>query len=301
MSAQLNPIRPTHTVTSHTSMHAYWNDPNFDTQSQTSNCSSTTKKRRAPRPPGYISPTFQDQQIVFLPSAEQHQSHESLTESLNGTKQKRKAPVLINTTTTEVVIEQQAKVDTEEQPSSNSEIVQTRETSATPVYSQIQKTKESSPIEISKSTPSPVDFQREEVSSRSPTNYSVSDIVQAGIAEPPSVITVKASKRSPSTEGILKIITDHQARTTPPLQTNEKSTEDLSYFRVAKSRHGKFETDSQGFVSDSDTALAPTTDEQSKCSTPIQVFFQFLSRLNSNIFFPLARSYRTNDSHLRYC
>lgn len=282
MSAQLNPIRPTHQVTSHTSMHAYWNDPNFDTQSQTSNCSSTTKKRRAPRPPGYISPTFQDQQIVFLPSSEQHQSHESLTESLNGTKQKRKAPVLINTTT-EVVIEHPGSV--EQQPASNSETVQTseifvqntRETSATPVYSQIQKTKESSPIDIGKSTPSPVDFQREEMTSKSPTNYSVSEIVQAGIAEPPSVITAKASKRSPSTEGILKIITDHQARTASPLQTNENSTEDVSYFRVAKSRHGKFETDSQGFVSDSDTALGNTTDEQPKCTTPMQVFHRFLS------------------------
>lgn len=256
-------------------MHAYWNDPNFDTQSQTSNCSSTTKKRRAPRPPGYVSPTFQDQQIVFLQPLEHHQSQESLTESLNGTKQKRKAPVHIHTT--ETVVEQQTKVDieptshlaSEERSATNFEPVQSsqtttqtiRETSPTPVYSQVQKSKES---------PAPVDVHREEIVSKSPANYSVSEIVQAGIAEPPAVVVGKASKKSSSTEGLLKIITDHQARTAPPLPISDKSTEDLSYFRVAKSRHGKFETDSQGFISDTDVA-AVDSDEKPKAPTPIQV------------------------------
>ena len=48
-------------------------------------------------------------------SSDHHQSHESLTESINGTKQKRKAPVVPNTNPTqettinETVDEQQVK------------------------------------------------------------------------------------------------------------------------------------------------------------------------------------------------
>jgi hypothetical protein len=91
---------------SHTSLHAYWNDPNFDTQSQISNCSSSTKKRRAPRPPGYLSPNRHEPQIVYIqqqqppihsPSPpirlDHHQSHESLQSE--NTKKKRKAPVVL--------------------------------------------------------------------------------------------------------------------------------------------------------------------------------------------------------------
>ena len=79
-------------VTSHTSLHAYWNDPNFDTQSQASTSSSSTKKRRAPMPPGQVSPNLTDP-INQLASDQHHQSRESLTDSQNGTKQKRKAPI----------------------------------------------------------------------------------------------------------------------------------------------------------------------------------------------------------------
>ena len=75
-------------ITSHTSLHAYWNDPNFDTQSQTSACSSSSKKRRAPRAPGQLSPI----DLPRLPP-DHHDSQESLTDNANGTKQKRKAPV----------------------------------------------------------------------------------------------------------------------------------------------------------------------------------------------------------------
>jgi hypothetical protein len=91
-------------ITSHTSLHAYWNDPNFDTQSQASNGSSSSKKRRAPRAPGQTSPTLTDQAAVTaqansqLTSDQQHQSQESLTENNGSGRQKRKAPVLNSTT-----------------------------------------------------------------------------------------------------------------------------------------------------------------------------------------------------------
>jgi hypothetical protein len=89
-------------ITSHTSLHAYWNDPNFDTQSQISNSSSATKKRRAPRPPSQSNAHMSEQQqaidtshtFIHSPVEHHHESHESLTDSSHGSKQKRKAPVL---------------------------------------------------------------------------------------------------------------------------------------------------------------------------------------------------------------
>lgn len=138
---------------------------------------------------------------------------------------------------------------------------------STPIYSQIQKNKEQvqneSPYSTVKQspTPSPALPQEEEPVSLQPATYSVTEIVQAGIAEPPppspppvllekTVATAKptkAAKRSTSTDGLLKIVTDHQSRA-EAYQATEKQSENVSYFRVAKSRHGKFETDSQGFV-----------------------------------------------------
>ncbi len=298
----MNPTRPTHVITSHTSLHAYWNDPNFDTQSQISNCSSTTKKRRAPRPPGYISPTLNDQQIILSQPLEHHQSQESLTESTNGTKQKRKAPVLPNTN--EIVDDQQIKIDTdikinsvdEQQTLPNEKLITTTHSpdqnipevhSTTPIYSQIQKNRESTPIESPystvKITPPPIILQHEEKINTSPTNYSVSEIVQAGIAEPPTVSPIKSSKKSTSTDGLIKIINDHNERA-QIYQANEKQTENVSYFRVAKSRHGKFETDSQGFINNSSNIFDSTnntnqeikpnlidTNNKEKSPTPIQV------------------------------
>jgi hypothetical protein len=292
-SVQLNPpLRPppTHPITSHTSLHAYWNDPNFDTQSQTSSCSSTTKKRLAPKPPGYISPTLNDQQIILSEHPDHHESQESLTES---TKQKRKAPVLPNTN--ETIVDQQIKTDTEPQKIQNqideqqtpttTQLVHTSHSpdqnipeshSTTPIYSQIQKNKESTPIESPYSTvkatptPPPLIIQREEIINTSPTNYSVNEIVQAGIAEPPRATSpVKSSKkRSTSTEGLVKIINDHNQRA-QAYQENEKQGENVSYFRVAKSRHGKFETDNQGFINNTSNIFDSTTREKSP--TPIQL------------------------------
>ena len=99
-SSRSSTLRP-----SHTSLHAYWNDPNFDTQSQVSTCSTSTKKRRAPRPPTYISPNRYEPQIVYIqqqppvnsPSPpmrlDHHQSRESLQSDTM--KVKRKAPVIM--------------------------------------------------------------------------------------------------------------------------------------------------------------------------------------------------------------
>ncbi len=148
--------------------------------------------------------------------------------------------------------------------------------STTPIYSQIQKNKESTPIESPYSTvkatptPPPLIIQREEIINTSPTNYSVNEIVQAGIAEPPRATSpVKSSKkRSTSTEGLVKIINDHNQRA-QAYQENEKQGENVSYFRVAKSRHGKFETDNQGFINNTSNIFDSTTREKSP--TPIQV------------------------------
>ncbi|CAF3754850.1 unnamed protein product [Rotaria magnacalcarata] len=298
------PARSTRPITSHTSLHAYWNDPNFDTQSQTSNSSSMTKKRRAPMPPGYVSPPLQEQQNMVLHSPDHHQSHESLTESINGTKQKRKAPVVPiatipqETQTDEIVDHQQLQANNVEQqkinikmspsdeqrllnllaeqqaPITTTLLVTTQapqenlnEThSTTPIYSQIQKVpKEVVQTESSYSTVQPPPTtpvrEHEEIRSTSPTNYSVGEIVQAGIAEPPLVSPRTTSKESSPVEGLLKIVKDHNERA-EIYQKNEKQPENVSYFRVAKSRYGKFETDSQGFVNNSNDVFAATDNNQ---------------------------------------
>ncbi|CAF3389141.1 unnamed protein product [Rotaria socialis] len=299
------PARSTRPITSHTSLHAYWNDPNFDTQSQTSNSSSMTKKRRAPMPPGYVSPPLREQQNMVLHSPDHHhQSHESLTESINGTKQKRKAPAVPiatipqETQTDEIVDNQQLQANNVEQqkinikmspndeqrllnllaeqqaPITTTLLVTTQapqenlnEThSATPIYSQIQKvTKEvvqiESPYSTVQQSPKTAIPEHEEILSTSPTNYSVGEIVQAGIAEPPSVSPRTTLKESSPVEGLLKIVKDHNERAEIH-QKNEKQPENVSYFRVAKSRCGKFETDSQGFVSNSNNIFAATDNNQ---------------------------------------
>ena len=110
-----------------------------------------------------------------------------------------------------------------------------------------------------KLTPTPPILQQEEVANTLPVNYSVAEIVQAGIAEPPTptVSPVKPTKKSASTDGLIKIINDHTERA-QVYQQNEKQPENLSYFRVAKSRHGKFETDNQGFVNNSSNVFEST-------------------------------------------
>jgi len=131
--------------------------------------------------------------------------------------------------------------------------------SSTPIYSQIQKNKESiqveSPYSTVKSTP-PISQPN-----TSPTIYSVEEIVQAGIAERPVVSPVKPSKKSASTDGLTKIVNDHNERA-QIYQANQKQTENVSYFRVAKSRHGKFETDNQGFINTSTNVFDASNNKQ---------------------------------------
>ena len=297
-----------------------------------------------------MSPTIADQpneasQATQQPAADHDQNHESLNENNNGSKQKRKAPVVLTTNTTQeatiasgtaeeflfcwsswnlstldgepsstvtTTVERAIVSTTVESvgdqattsnsqaenihivmdaadrqrlvnllaeqrtppqarlviTTSSSEPANRQSQSSTPIYSQIQKTKEhvqnESPYSIVKQSPAPSPTlpQPEEPVSLQDTKYSVAEIVQAGIAEPPPpspppaavpekpVVVekpAKASKRSTSTDGLLKIVTDHQNRA-DVYQANEKQAENVSYFRVAKSRHGKFETENQGFV-----------------------------------------------------
>jgi hypothetical protein len=127
-----------------------------------------------------------------------------------------------------------------------------RSEASTPIYSQIQKPKESVQTEDIYSTVKSsvnIDQKHEPSPGRSSTNYGIAEIVQTGIAEPPVTTSksMKSSKKSPSIDGLLKIINDHQERA-QIYQASDKPTDSVSYFRVAKSRHGKFETDSRGFV-----------------------------------------------------
>lgn len=77
--------------------------------------------------------------------------------------------------------------------------------------------------------------------------------VKSAIPKPPRQITNK-EKKSTSITGLLRIINDHSERA-KVYQEKEKqereAKENISYFRVAKSRFGKFETDNQGFVHNS--------------------------------------------------
>ena len=324
------PTYATHKITSHTSLHAYWNDPNFDTQSQISNNSSSSKKRRAPKPPGYISPILNQQEIVLPRLINHRQSHESLTDGINGTKQKRKAPIIHQESTkTENMNDQQitesekkdtiinstnepqlSNIQSEQQTSLNNTIDGSNHNasesySPTPIYSQVQKIKESTQTESPYSTvqvnlTSPNSRQEEIIHRQSPKNYSVNEIVQAGIAEPPSAA------------GLSKIISDHDERA-KIYQQNKTEKDDILYFRVAKSLHGKFETNDQGFINNSSNIFVTTnnnnqdqqtlktseklipiniqqqtidsvkneqlqninSDEKEKASTPIQVEFPF--------------------------
>ncbi len=117
-----------------------------------------------------------------------------------------------------------------------------------------------SPYSTVKSTP-PISQQN-----TSPTIYSVEEIVQAGIAERPVVSPVKPSKKSASTDGLTKIVNDHNERA-QIYQANQKQTENVSYFRVAKSRHGKFETDNQGFINTSTNVFDASNNKQQPTST----------------------------------
>ncbi|UJR28307.1 hypothetical protein I4U23_009552 [Adineta vaga] len=343
----VNTIRP-----SHTSLHAYWNDPNFDTQSQISNSSSITKKRRAPKPPGYASPNRVEPQIVYIhqqqpslhirsPSQplriEHHQSQESL--QAENTKKKRKAPLvtIMNTveknderehdqpmtnettrpglepppppppsTTTidnfnddlhktpdveQTSIEETPRND-EQYLSNSSQIqtptleIQTTSSQQTSVEIYSPSSSNHSPkqiqIETPYSTPIMIDPQEENKSEQKVTptnNQSVVETVQKEVVKTPTLSspmpkpprqTPQKEKKSSTIDGLLRIITDHTERA-QNYQMNEKeekeTNENVSYFRVAKSRHGKFETDNRGFVHNSIAIFDSTNQPKSEQST----------------------------------
>jgi hypothetical protein len=81
------------------------------------------------------------------------------------------------------------------------------------------------------------------------TNASIA--IKTPVPKPPRHSTTKEKKAASSIDGLLRIINDHAERA-QIYQEREKhereNKESISYFRVAKSRCGKFETDNQGFV-----------------------------------------------------
>ncbi|CAF3490257.1 unnamed protein product [Adineta steineri] len=348
---QVNTIRP-----SHTSLHAYWNDPNFDTQSQMSTTSSVTKKRRAPKPPGYMSPHRNEPQIVYIQQQqppmnlhsptrslhiEHHQSQESLT--AENIKKKRKAPVVpanhLTEKKDEIEEEQQQNLtndatrpglepppppplstssetnvllpsidnfhqalhkieetdevqknnltinSTDDQQLLNSLEIQTPTTNSTMNCSEQTVIENHSPelnhsleqtiTETPKLTPIIIQEQEDKPKEKiSPINIQpVVEPVETDAIKTPTINTPIAKpprqsghkeKKSSTTDGLIRIINDHneRARTHSNNEKQEKETnENVSYFRVAKSRHGKFETDSRGFVNSS-VAIFDSTNQQ---------------------------------------
>lgn len=95
---------------------------------------------------------------------------------------------------------------------------------------------------------------------------SESPLLISPVPKPPRQ-NLHKEKKSSTIDGLIRIINDHNKRTNNSENTNEKQTnENISYFRVAKSRFGKFETDSQGFVNNSiaifDSTNQPKVNQQ---------------------------------------
>ena len=68
-------------------------------------------------------------------------------------------------------------------------------------------------------------------------------------------------KKSSTTDGLLRIIDDQRHNQHRNEKQQKETNENVSYFRVAKSRYGKFETDSQGFINNS-IAIFDSTNQQ---------------------------------------
>ena len=102
-------------------------------------------------------------------------------------------------------------------------------------------------------------------------------IASSPMPKPPRQ-TPQKEKKSSTIDGLLRIIHDHTERGNN-YQQNEKqekeTNENVSYFRVAKSRYGKFETDNRGFVHNS-VAIFDSTNQQkfgqpaTKASHPVE-------------------------------
>lgn len=90
--------------------------------------------------------------------------------------------------------------------------------------------------------------------------------VQSPLPKPPRQNPPKEKKPS-AIDGLLRIVTDHTKRAETHSNTEKQTNENISYFRVAKSRCGKFETDSQGFVNNSIAIFDSTNQPKSNQST----------------------------------
>ena len=100
----------------------------------------------------------------------------------------------------------------------------------------------------------------------SPTSVAVLEPVQCSLPVPkPPRQNASKEKKSATIDGLIRIIDDHTKRA-EAYQEKEKqekdSNESISYFRVAKSRFGKFETDNRGFVLNSAALFDSTAQQQ---------------------------------------
>ena len=92
--------------------------------------------------------------------------------------------------------------------------------------------------------------------------------VSSPIPKPPRQIVQKEKK--PSTiDSLTRIVDDHAKRTAISSNDNKQTNENISYFRVAKSRFGKFETDNQGFVHNS-VAIFDSTNQLKPNQQPLR-------------------------------
>jgi hypothetical protein len=93
--------------------------------------------------------------------------------------------------------------------------------------------------------------------------------LKSSIPKPPRQ-NVHKEKKSTTFDGLVRIINDHNERA-DIYQNNEKqqkeTNENISYFRVAKSRYGKFETDSRGFVNNSIAIFDSTNQRRTEQQT----------------------------------
>jgi len=122
---------------------------------------------------------------------------------------------------------------------------------------------------INLTSPITLQQQQEEKESEQVEDSSYKKIIPTNVEHPrlnspipkPPRQNLYKEKKSSTIDGLIRIINDHTKRANIP-QTNEN----VSYFRVAKSRCGKFETDNQGFVNNSiaifDSTNQPKTNQQ---------------------------------------
>ena len=93
--------------------------------------------------------------------------------------------------------------------------------------------------------------------------------VRTPVPKPPRQLVSKEKKSSSSINGLLRIVNDHKERA-DVFQKEEKqeqgrgSKENISYFRVAKSRCGRFETENQGFVHNAITIFDSSAESNKK-------------------------------------